>query len=163
MIKSKDCKSKGYQRDRLNQLVINEICKLSADPDRISKLQNKSTSTNKDNTVVLKNRLSDIDKQIGKLLDLYQLGSIDISKISVRIEELNKEKDNLTKELEEQKMPLPQLSVEETLNILSSAESVFQNGTPEEQQALVRSLIKKIILNGDSMEIHWFFCVESVT
>lgn len=161
MIKSLDCKSKGYQRDKLNQIIIEQICKLSTNPDEIRKLQTASIPSVSDNSEVLKNRLIEIDKQIEKLLDLYQLGNIDVSKISIRIDELNKEKEKLTKELEEQKVPLPPVGVEEALDIMSNAETIFQDGTPEEQQAFVRSLIKKIIIYEDHLEIRWFSVLKT--
>lgn len=162
MIKSKDCQSKGFQRDKLNQMVIDEIKKLALNPEEISKLQRKSMPNIKDNSEVIKNRISEIDAQLDKLIDLYQIGGISVSKLSERVDKLNEEKDNLTAELENKKPPLL-MSAEEVQNIVMNCETVFQNGTPEEQQALVRALINKIIINGEDLEIHWSFCAESVT
>ena len=42
-------------------------------------------------------------------------GDFDINKTSGRADELNLEKEKLLKEMEEPKMPLPQISVEEAL------------------------------------------------
>lgn len=36
--------------------------------------------------------------------------------------------------------------------------SVFQNGSLVEQQNLIRSLIKKIVIYPDNVEIHWLIC-----
>lgn len=159
MSRSEKCPSIGYQRDKLNQLVIDEICKLAMNPDEIILLQNKSMpSPDVNDTVVIQKRLAEIEKQTEKLLDLYQLGSIDISKVSERVDSLSAEKNSLLSDLENKKAPQPTVSVDEVLDIVSNAEEVFRNGTPEEQQSLVRALIKKIIIYKDHLEFHWFFC-----
>ena len=161
MIKSNNCQSKGFQRDVLNQMVIDEIKKLALNPEAISSLQGMSLPKIEDNSEVIKNRITEIEKQIDKLIDLYQVGGIAVAKLSERVDKLNEEKDELLSELEEEKPPLL-MPAEEVQNIIMDCDSVFENGTPEEQQALVRALINKIVINGEDLEIHWSFCAESL-
>ena len=162
MIKDKNCQSKGFQRDKLNQIVIDEIKKLALNPEEIEILQGKSQTNVQDNSEVIKKRIEEIETQIDKLLDLYQIGGIAVSKLSERVDKLNEEKEQLTTELEDKKPPLL-MSAEEVQNIIMNCDTVFDHGTPEEQQALVRALINKIVINGEDLEIHWSFCGESVT
>lgn len=159
MIRMKGCPSKGYKKDDIENTVICEIRKLALDPSEIDRMYEKSRPDEENNTEILNNRISELDAQIDKLLDLYQLGNIDISKVSKRIDELNEEKENLVNELSEKKIPEPSLCLEDAHKIIADFEPVFRDGTPEAQQALVRSLIKKIVLYENDMEIYWNFCV----
>lgn len=157
MIKKKGCTAKNYKRDELNQIVIDEIKKLALNPEEITRLQGKSMPAIENNSEVLNARITELDTQIDKLLDLYQVGNIDVSRLSARIDALNSEKENLIAELKEKEPPLL-MKTEEVLKLLTNCEDVFDYGTPEEQQALVRSLINKIVLYDDCIEFHWAFC-----
>ena len=161
MIKMEGCPSKGYKRDDLNQLVIQEIKNLMLNPEEISRLQGASLPEKKeDESKVIEQRIADLDSQVDKLLDLYQVGHMDITKISSRIDGLNEEKEKLMAELESKNEPPRLMDAEEVRRIVENCDSVFQDGTPEEQQALVRSLIHRIIVNDDNIDIHWAFCLH---
>lgn len=153
------CKNKTYQLTELDQTVIDEILKLSADPDEVTRLHLNSLPDHSSNETILEKRITDIDIQITKLLDLYQLGSIDISILSNRIDKLNHEKSNLQQELSSLAGAFSDLSIEEAVDILADAESVFKHGSPDEKQSFVRSLINKIIIFDDRIEIYWRFCL----
>lgn len=160
MIRDTSCPSRGWKMDELNNLVIQEIKKLSLDPRAIDCLYESSLGkSDNDDSQIIDRRLAEIDRQIDKLLDLYQLGTLDMAKLSFRMESLNSEKTALEKELECSKKPHPALSPNEAKAIVSDAASIFQNGTPEAQQALVRSLITKIVIYDEKLEFHWSFCI----
>lgn len=159
MIRMQGCPAKGYKKEVLEDIVIGEIKKLTLDPVEIDRLCAKSQPNIEDNTAILNKRISELDNQIDKLLDLYQLGNIDISKVSGRLDELNAEKEKLITELNEKKAPIPTLDLAEAHKIIADFEPVFRDGTPEMQQALVRSLIKKIVIHENDIEIYWNFCV----
>ncbi len=153
------CPAKGYKKELIEDVVIKEIKKLALNPSEIDRLYANSQPNVENNTAILEKRISELDSQLEKLLDLYQLGNIDISKISNRINDINTEKDKLVTELNEKKIPLPALGLEETHKIITNFETVFQKGSPEVQQSLVRSLIKKIIVNDDGFDFYWNFCI----
>lgn len=157
---STPCKSKGWPREKLDKIIIDEICKLALDPGKVRELHRKSIPELADAGTVIQERIQEIERQIDKLLDLYQLGTIGIDKITARVEVLSLEKEKLQNEMGTQKVPRPNLDPEEALEVLSTAAFIFENGTPEEQQSLVRSLINKIVVLPESLEIHWAFCVS---
>ena len=161
MKKADRCAAKNYKRDILNQLVIDEIKKLALDPNEIGRLQGASLPENKESeSEILRNRIAEIETQIDKLVDLYQLGRLDVSKLSARIDDLGQEKEKLLAELENKKEPPLPMKAEEVLRLVANCDAIFDNGTPEEQQALVRSLLKKIVIYDDHMEFHWAFCAQ---
>lgn len=159
MVKMKGCTAKNYKRDELNQIVIDEIKKLALNPGEIKRLQGKSLPIVEDNSEVINKRIAELDTQIDKLLDLYQVGNIEVSKLSARIDALNSEKEKLSAELIEKEPPLLMVA-EEVEEILSNCEDIFNFGTQEEQQALVRSLINKIVVYNDHYEFYWAFCAQ---
>ncbi|MGC6177503.1 recombinase family protein [Lacrimispora sp. 38-1] len=159
MKKADSCQNLTYKRDVLNQRIIDEICGLQLNPEEVMRLREVSIPETDNTSEIIQNRISEIEKQAEKLLDLYQHGLFDIEKISSRMEELNAERDKLQSDLEFKKVPAPQVNVKQALEIIQSAADVFQYGSPDEQQALVRSLINKIIIDNDNIEIHWTFCL----
>lgn len=158
MRKSDHCANKRYSVDELNQIVIREICSLAANPDGVNTLVRKSLPEKDNQDEIIKKRINEINAQTIRLLDLYQMGNIDLSVIQSRTNELKAEKERLEAELESQKAPTAQLKQEDAISILSTADVVFQNGTISEQQDLIRSLIHKIVIFQECVEIHWLFC-----
>lgn len=101
----------------------------------------------KDNTAELRK----IEKQIARLLDLYQIDSIPIGEVKQRIEALERKKSSLTA----QEAPVRDLSV--ARDILSSARETFDSGDVAKSRLVVSALIEKVIVGKGKMEIHWTF------
>ena len=157
MRKSDNCKNKNYKSTELNDIVIRQICGLAADPEGIRALIGR-TSVPQIDTKVIQKKIDQIEDQVSRLLDLYQLGNINLSSVQARIEKLTEEKKRLEAKSNAIKEHEPELNMDRAIEILKTASSVFQNGDLVEQQNLIRSLIKKIIIYPDNVEIHWLFC-----
>jgi len=106
---------------------------------------------------VIVDRITEIDKQISKLVDLYQIGGIDFNSINEKIISLNEEKSTLEFSLDNEPISTPAISLAETKEILTTFSEVIDSATPEELRDLVHSLIDGIIINGEDLEIHWKF------
>ena len=103
-------------------------------------------------------RLTELDKQLNKVMDLYTLGSIPLATVQAKADAINQEKLALSAELESLHEEQPQLSASKAFDLASMADDIFTNGTMEEQRNLVQSLIDKIELNVDgSVTIYWKF------
>ena len=96
-------------------------------------------------------RLGEIDRQIGKLIDLYQVGSIPIETISKKIEILSKEKSTL-EEAARQKST-PSSSLKEMITARSTFMSIIKTGTLEEKRACLTLLIDRIVIDDDNVNI----------
>lgn len=158
MIKDPNCKNKTWNVKDLDKIILDEIKKLATDPDYMDSIieDNKPTET-VSNREVLLNRIAEIDKQVGKLVDLYQIGGLDFNSISDRIQTLNDEKSSLEFEVDNEVVDTPILSIEETKNILNTFSQVVDTAEPEELRDLVHSLIDGIVIQGENLEIHWKF------
>ena len=158
MIKDPNCKNKSWNTKDLDKLVLDEIKKLVADPDYIDTIiDDKTVIDEVDDEQVIRDRIIEIDKQISKLVDLYQIGGIDFNVINEKIISLNEEKSTLEFELDNEPISTPQLSLEDTKQILTTFSEIVDSATFEELKDLVHSLIDGIIINGEDVEIHWKF------
>lgn len=159
MIKDPTCKNKSWNVKVLDKLVLDEIRKLSLAPEHINVIidENKPQNTPENDRQVILKRISDIEKQVSKLIDLYQIGGIDFNIITEKIETLNKERDTLQSSLDEVKTSAPELSVQEAKAILQTFSEVVDTAEPDMLRDLVHSLIDGIIIHGEDIEIHWKF------
>jgi site-specific DNA recombinase len=152
------CKNPNYREDFLDNIVIKEIMDLALNPNKIEKMHQKQKYSPDDKTPIISNRISEINKQINKLMDLYQLGTISLYDISSRIEPLHKERSQLENELSElEAHKTPSMTVEECKKIIKTAELIFGNGTTDEKRNLVNMLISKIVILENGIKIYWKF------
>jgi len=158
MKKIDGCKNPNYREDVLDNIIINEIVDLSFDKSKIEKLYKKHRVEPSDRSSTINNRIVEIGKQLNKLLDLYQLGTVSIENIGKRIEPLQEEKKKLETELKKDKPSLPILSVDEAYELTCSSHEVFESGTNSDKRRLVNSLIKKIVIYQEEIKIYWKFC-----
>lgn len=159
MIKDPNCQSPALRASVLESTVIDEILKLQLDPDEIDRKAEASLPPENAKKKTLLNRIHEIDRQSAKLLDLYQIGSIDIDMIVKRMDSLKSERESLSSEIDKITAAVPLLSVDAAKDIISNASDVLNSGTPDEQQAFVRSLVSKVVICDGAVKIHWTFCV----
>lgn len=152
-IKNPDCKMKKWNIEQLDLIIKDEIKKLYFTENYIDDTYNKSNKNNNLNLENIKKRIHEIDKQINRMIDLYQIGNIPIDKISEKINALQNEKDTLNLSIKEQPKKLTLKEVKNKKKIIS----ILDNGNLEEQRALLKSLIDRIIVYEDSVKIFWSF------
>lgn len=156
-IKDPSCKNKKWEINELNALIQNEILKLAYDKDYfIEKIRgSEAHQPISDNTILL-NRVSEIDRQITRLMDLYQVGSIPLTQITDRIAKLKDEKDALMEEMADKEDN--KLTISKARDLLSKAKDIFENGDIPKQRLYISSLIDYIEINNNEVDIHLSFC-----
>ena len=155
MIKDVNCKNKVYKMDDLDRMIFNEISKLAVDDSYISELkQEKKDSSGTIKT--LQKEISKLENQRSRFMDLYGYGTFSADDLLGKIEPLNEQIRNLSKEIEsmQSEKPLPE---ETALKILSSWESVLNSGDFYLIKSLINSLIEKIEIDGEEITIYWRF------
>lgn len=150
MIIDPNCKNISIREDRLDNMIIDQICQLQLKPDLIEEIP--ETKINKDG---IEKKIAELKKKREKLIDLYLLDTIPMEQIQSRMDDLSHQIEALVEEKEATCEPL--LSINEAKEIVSSARNVFDNGTFEEKVALIRALIEQIFIFDDRIEIHWNF------
>ncbi len=151
-----NCKNKKWNIETLDRIVMDRILDLSYDSDyfndKSSKLSDVRTVKNDD--VVL--RISEIDKQISRMIDLYQVGDIPLDDISTRIDKLKNEKNKLN-ELMNSSVNNSKLSANEVKSILSGIRDIFDTGDIAQMRFAISSLVELIEVDGEDIRIHWRF------
>jgi site-specific DNA recombinase len=158
MKKIDKCKNPTYREDILDNIVIKEILNLAINPDQIESIKKNNYIVTDDKPSILQSRIVEIDKQINKLMDLYQFGTIPLTEIHTRIEPLHKERKQIESELSKYKeINKPELSVEKAKEIIKNAEKILKNESRDVKRCLLDQLINKIEILENGIKIYWKF------
>lgn len=149
LIKDPNCKNKNWRMDQLDQIIFDQIKQLSLDPEYIPEQPQEE-----DNTEILLQEISRIEKQISKLLDLYGLDQIPMEQLQDKIHLLQEQKEQLQEQL---RRPAPKITKAEAVDLAKGFSKILDHGSYEEIRTLIFTLIDKIILDGENIEIHWNF------
>ena len=143
----------------LDRLVTAEVQKLSVDPDLIRRAAAPAaaSASSSEAADAIRSRLADLRRQESKLVDLYQIGGIDLQMIKSRMDDLHKEQEKLSASLAEESPSRAALSADDAIDALSSFPSVFSSGTLQEKRQILRTLIDRIVIYPDHVDIHWTF------
>lgn len=156
MVKDPNCKNKRWHVEELDNLVFGEIKKLAIDPDYILKLREEKPEDER--IGIIKNEINKLDRQLERMMDLYEDGEMPLDIIQARIHKLNDKRGKLEDELEEIYLEeKKKLSQEETLNLVKSFSDILESENMVEIRAIIGELINKIELDDDDVTIHWNF------
>ena len=159
MIKDPNCKNKNWRMAELDDIVLNEIKKLSIEPDYIKAIKEREASKNDTTkkTVILKNELNKMQEQMSRLIDLYSVGTFNVDLLTSKMQPLNQRKQDMEHELNNLLKNEHILSIEETQEIVENFEEVLTRCDFNEIRMVIDSLIHYIELDDDNVYIHWKF------
>ncbi|MBO5970020.1 MAG: recombinase family protein [Clostridia bacterium] len=141
-----NCQNRGWKVEELTDIVLGEIKKLHLDPVEVP--------VHADNNAAIDAEIAKIDKQQARLIELYAIGSIPIDKVSAKSQELN---DRKTRLIAERALKKKKPTKAELLQSVGSFSEILDNGSFDDVRNIVTTLIEKIVLDGDNIEIHWNF------
>lgn len=143
----------------LDRLVTAEVRKLSVDPELIRRAAAPAaaSASSSEDTEAIRSRLADLRRQESKLVDLYQIGGIDLQMIKSRMDDLHQEQEKLSASLAEESPSRAALSADDAIDALASFPSVFSSGSLHEKRRILRTLIDRIVIYPDHVDIHWTF------
>ncbi|MCL2773202.1 MAG: hypothetical protein FWD71_07605 [Oscillospiraceae bacterium] len=100
-----------------------------------------------------------MDKQISRLMDLYQNESIPADVLGERIEKLYKEKISLSEQLERlsPKKKETDFNIDGVVAILKDINVIWNYASVEQKKNIAKTLINRIVLNDDDVKIEWSF------
>ncbi len=163
MIKAEHCDNKNWRLDELDAVVEREVSRLLFDPGYYQALvkmkKAEVQSAPKGENDVLKEKIADLDKQIGRLMDLYQDEKIPVDVLSARIDKLHREKLALEEQLAAVEPPKPKRDFNDDAfaGLLADFATVWQSAGLEDKRQIVSALIRRIVLDGEHVEIEWAF------
>lgn len=140
-----NCKNKKWKMPDLDKLVIDYISRLN-----FSELKHEPEQE-PEPVIDYSKRISEIDQQIGNLIDLYQVDGISIEVISQKIKTLAKEKEDL--EAAAQKPAPYRSTVDDMIQARDTFLSLAGNGALEEKRACLSMLIDRITIDDVDVDI----------
>ena len=159
LIMDPNCKNTIHRYLTLDQRVINEIISLSFNPSEVNRIMGKRSDLSNAKVILksLRERLAEIDKQSDRMIDLYQVGSVNKDNLSDRMSELEKEKRKIADQIQLHEKELPKIDKEHFLKLLRDADVILNGDDKWKKRELVHSLIDNIMVDNDNISIHWAF------
>lgn len=161
MVKDPNCPAKHRKMKEVDKYIVAKIKeKATVDKEEIRQRYLKEQGqTSLFDISTLEERIKDIDKQIDRVMDLYQFGNIPASEISRRIDKMHKEKKSLEREIEDNRNKIDEESadIEGILEILDNFDYVWEKATDEEKVEIVRLLINRIIITNEDIKVEFAF------
>ena len=158
MVKDPNCKNKIWKGSELEPIIDAKIRELLSSPQmaaEIAAARKPKPATGSRNTEVEK-RLREIDKQIGKLMELYQHDDIPAELLGERINKLYNERtaleSSLTPVVEDEVTPFDLAEA-----LISDAAQVWDFADENQKRRILQSLISRIVLTDDDVKIEWAF------
>lgn len=160
MIKDPNCTNRGkhFAVSELDNLVLDEIRKLSLDQSAFNAVASASMDTEIPDNMLLSERLASIDRQIERILNLYQSGIMELNEISERMSDLKDERAEVCDMIAQLETEQHVLSKSEAWNMVCSLDDIINSGDADALFALVHTLIDKIVIYKEEVTIHWAFC-----
>ena len=161
MIKSDHCTNRlhPFTVHQLDEMVIDEILKLSLDRPGFDMLCDQPDDSSKsEDKEIYEERLAEVNRQLDRLVKLYQTGLIDLDNISARLGDLNQEKNFLEGNLATINEITPADLRETAWKSIQSLQSVLDNGDMDEVHRIIHTLIDKVVVLNADVTIYWSFC-----
>lgn len=148
-IKDPNCKNKRWDTFEIEDVVLEELFKMSLDIDLFKKTFNIATVNVKNE---LKIRLEEIKKQINNLLNFIASG-IAVEETNNKITELEKEKEMIEEKLisSDQKEKDNKVS----LNMITNLKTTWFDMEFDEQRRIIEHLIDKVVVKDNEVNIYY--------
>lgn len=157
MIKDPNCMNKIWKAQDLEPIIDEQIRALLRSPELAAELsENKPNPAPATKNVDIERRIREIDKQISKLMELYQHDDIPAELLGEKINRLYNERtalqDALAPEVEQTTMPFDLVA-----ELLSDAAQIWDFADEAQKRRIMQSLISRIVLTDDDVKIEWAF------
>lgn len=158
MIKDPNCQNKIWRAQDLKPIIEEKILALLRNPQIAEELaagKPKAAALVSKNTDI-ERRIREIDRQIGKLMELYQQDDIPPELLGEKINRLYSEKTALENSIapveETNAMPLDLVA-----ELITNAAEIWDFADENQKRRILQSLISRIVLTDDQVDIEWAF------
>ena len=157
MIKDPNCKNRHWKGSELEPLIDAKIRELLHNPALVAEIAaHKPKTAPPIENVAVEKRIAEIDKQISKLMSLYQQDEIPPELLGEQINKLYNEKTALqatlvpTEESDERPFDLVEA-------LIADAAQIWDFADESQKRRIMQSLISRIVLTDDNIDIEWAF------
>lgn len=157
MIKDPDCQNKNWKGDELESAVDARIREVLNNLNLVRDIMShKPEKVQPTESIKLEKRIAEIDKQINKLMGLYQKDEIPPEILGEQINQLYTEKvtlqETLPKEEKSEEVPFDLVEA-----LIENASQIWDFADESQKRRILQSLIKRIVLTDDNIDIEWSF------
>ena len=154
LVRDPNCQNKIWDMQELNDIVFDEIKKLSLEPSTLDDIISKDDGQIDVVTAEIKKK----DEQIERLMDLYALGQFPVDLLQEKVQTINEQKEKLEDSLHKlMDAKTQRISHDRTKTLIESFADVLEQGDFDEIRLVLESLIDRIDLDGEDVIIHWNF------
>lgn len=150
-----------WKTEIIDEQILLRISQISTNKKLVQKYMAPSKKTRVDHSR-LEKRLSEIDKQTSKLLELYQFDSIPTDELNSRIKGLQDEKHGITRMIQSDKEKTATMTVAEVQETATNLLQQWDEMDLQTKVDAVNSLIKKIVVSRSSLDIYWTFSYAAI-
>ena len=152
-VKDPSCKNDNWAISELDALTISSIREMLDNNELLNAaIENaRPASERKSNEAEIADRIREINTQIERLLDLYQIGSLPTETLSGRIQALDQEKRALSALLEKRKDSFD-VRKQAFLENIQNFRDHFDDSDLDTQRLLIRSII---LVDGRNISMQW--------
>ena len=142
------CSTPNYNVNVLDKIITDEVLKLAYDDEAVKAIIKPRKQVDH------RKAIKALESQKSRLIDLYSVGGIEIADLTTRLDSIAARLDKLRSDTPKP----PELSYEDAKTIFNNAKTILTGDYDNDRKrALLNGLIKKIVLNGENIEIHWRF------
>lgn len=148
-----NCKNDNWRIEELDGVIIEQATTLCAHPELVDRLiANAADKAVKVDKSKILHRIGEIDSQMEKLIDLYQLSAIPMENLTSRANQLSAEKAALTEQLNTpDEIPQAELFAAAVQNFNAG----FDTADTDNRRALLSALIERVDIDGKEIFISW--------
>jgi len=163
MIKAEHCDNKNWRLDELDTVVEREVSRLLFDPGYYQALLKRKAAEARESprgdADVIRSKITETDRQIGRMMDLYQDERIPMDVLSARIDKLHREKTALENQLAAIQPPAPKRDFDDDAfsGLIADFGTVWESAGLEDRRHIISTLIRRITLDGEQVNIEWAF------
>jgi site-specific DNA recombinase len=165
MAKADSCDNKNWRLDELEDRVEDEIRRLLFQPEYVNNLVkehekgHKKLAKTQNEAEIIRSKIAEAEKQINKLMDLFQSDAIPADVLSARIDKIYREKVAFSDQLEkiEPQSPKKDFDAAGISDMLTDISTVWETADQSEKHLILETLITRITLDGGNVNIEWSF------
>lgn len=149
-----NCKNDNWIISDLDDLVVSQVEVLVNNPTALDTVMRaaETSRTVKVDKAKLRRRVSEIDKQVDRLIELYQFSAIPMETLTERVNALDVEKRSLAEQINApDEVPMKTLF----LSALEDFRTGFSGGDIDARRAMLSSLISRVTIEGQAVSVSW--------
>ena len=161
MVKDPNCPSRSWKMEDLDAVMDYEIRSLVFDEKYLRRLmvQEEEQAAEDDSREVALRQIANLDRQIERIMDLYQEGTIPTDVLNTRINKLYAEREGLQTMVEEATTKTEERQSEEaTRAYLDNVGEIWDKATTAQKREILSVLVDRVwIADDNTVKIDWAF------